>query len=239
MTIEATITHQEFAGTGAVDDFDFTLRTDDRSWITVYLDGVLQVAGYTLTLNADQDVSPGGRVAFITPPGDDVEVKIKRWVPFTQITDYEAYDRFPAETHELTLDRIVMMIQQLVEMDGALQVLAAGLIYDLAAYIPETMSASAVVARWTVARTVNFPAGMTGSRASSGVAATASTVLEVQKNGVEVATITFGVGGTTGTYAATDPWGVSPGDVVQIVAPASPDATLAQVSLTMVGERSP
>ena len=112
-------------------------------------------------------------------------------------------------------------------------------IYDLVCYLPVVPDVSDVVARWAIARNVAFPAGMTGSRASAGVAATAQTIYTVKKNGSAVATITWAISGTTGTYAAALAWSVVPGDVVTIEAPASPDATLAQVSITMIGIRTP
>jgi hypothetical protein len=109
-------------------------------------------------------------------------------------------------------------------------------IYDLAAYVPDAPAGSAEVARWAISRSVDFPTDFGASNAVAGVAATASTVLTVRKNGTSVGTITFGAAGTVGAFSGTA-WSVVADDVVTITNQATADATLAQIGITLTGER--
>jgi hypothetical protein len=110
MTVTTTTTYNELAGTAGVFAYAFTFRCDDSSWVKVYLDDALQAAGYSVALNADQEASPGGTVTFVTAP-DGLDVRIQRETPKTQLTNYTAYDAFPAASHEAALDKIVATIQ--------------------------------------------------------------------------------------------------------------------------------
>lgn len=97
-------------------------------------------------------------------------------------------------------------------------------------------TASEVVMSYIFADAVDFPDEFLGSLAKAGTAATASTVFDVKKNGTNVGTITFAASGTAGTFATTGTTvAFAAGDVLAVVAPASPDATLAGVSLTFKG----
>ena len=107
MTVSTTTTYNEAASGATV--YYFTFRCDGASWVKVYIGGVLQSSGYTVALNADQDASPGGSVTFGSATASTV--RIERETPLTQETNYTAYDAFPAETHELALDKAVMLVQ--------------------------------------------------------------------------------------------------------------------------------
>jgi hypothetical protein len=117
--------------------------------------------------------------------------------------------------------------------------------YDLSFFASGVPVSSQVLLRFTAVRAVTFPAALTGSKASAGTAATASTVLNVQaaqggsapNTFTTVGTITFGVGAATATFAMASPLVLAAGDVVRVVAPASADATLANIAGTLVGTR--
>ena len=74
------------------------------------------------------------------------------------------------------------------------------------------------------------------SRAKAGVTATATAVYSIQKNGVQFGTLSFGAGVTNGVFDGTATSFVA-GDVLSIVAPSPRDATLAQVAITLAGNR--
>jgi hypothetical protein len=97
---------------------------------------------------------------------------------------------------------------------------------------------SEILFSYIVARAFELPAGLTGSYVVSGVAATASAALSIRKNGVEVGTAAFAAAGTTATLAMPSATSFAPGDILSTVSPASPDATLADVSATFLGERA-
>jgi len=64
--------------------------------------------------------------------------------------------------------------------------------------------------------------------ATASVAATASTIFTITKDGVSIGTITFAAAATTGTFNFTNT-SVVTGNRLIITAPATPDATLADI----------
>ncbi len=82
-------------------------------------------------------------------------------------------------------------------------------------------------------RPFRIPANAAGSRLKAGAAATGSSVFSIQKNGSEVLTATVAASSTTATFAGSQT-DVAAGDVLKIVAPASADATLADVAITLI-----
>lgn len=94
-----------------------------------------------------------------------------------------------------------------------------------------------VLLRYVVARKTTFANGLAGSYFKAGTAATASSVLSIKADGVQFATATFAASGTTATFA--DGYAVlNPGVVVTVVAPASADATLADLAFVLAGTKS-
>lgn len=87
-------------------------------------------------------------------------------------------------------------------------------------------------------RTCVLPASMTDSVAEAGVAATAQTDLDVQKNGASVATIRFAASGTVASFINAGADTFSAGDNLLVLAPGSPDATLADIVFTLAFTRS-
>jgi hypothetical protein len=81
---------------------------------------------------------------------------------------------------------------------------------------------------------VTFALNLAGSQAAAGGAATGSPVISLQKNGVQFATLTYT--GTTGTFSGSQT-SFAIGDLLEAVAPASPDATLSHLSITLFASR--
>ena len=116
MTISSTHNVDKYTGDGVVTIFPYTYRILADAHMKVYLDGVLQTSGYTVSGAGNSS----GNVTFDTAP--DVEIILQREVPLTQQTDYEEYDPFSATDHENALDKLTMIDQQQQEeLDRALK----------------------------------------------------------------------------------------------------------------------
>jgi hypothetical protein len=109
--------------------------------------------------------------------------------------------------------------------------------YDLSFFLPGTYSGGALMAQVVLDRAVTFPDGLFGAQGYAGVTATASTVLDLQKNGSNIGTITFTNAGNTAAFAMSGAISFTPGDRLGIVNEDPADATLADVSITLKGKR--
>lgn len=109
----------------------------------------------------------------------------------------------------------------------------AGLPYDITASIFGLPANGETSVRFVTVRAFNIAANFSGSYAKSSIAATASTVFSVQKNGSQVATITFASAGTSGTFSTQAAVSFAAGDRFSIVAPATADATLADIDFAI------
>lgn len=111
--------------------------------------------------------------------------------------------------------------------------------YDVGMWIAGAPTNGEEIARIVVPRACSFADDFAGSYAVAEVAATGSSVFDVQKNGASVGSITFAAAGTTGTFATTGgATTFAAGDTIKIIAPATADATLADISITLVGTRT-
>ena len=111
--------------------------------------------------------------------------------------------------------------------------------FDVHAFYPGTPPANAKIYRGKLARAVIFPANFYGAQFSASAAAAASAVFDIQKNGASIGTCTIAAGGTTPTFASSGGAAqtFAAGDLLSIIAPATPDTTLADPALTLTGTR--
>jgi hypothetical protein len=84
---------------------------------------------------------------------------------------------------------------------------------------------------------VTFRAGLMESAAGAEVAATATSVFSITKNGTQFATLTFAVASAVGVFACASDTTFTVGDVLRIIAPSPRDATLSGVAATIIGFR--
>jgi hypothetical protein len=109
--------------------------------------------------------------------------------------------------------------------------------YDVGAMVTGAPDANAVCLRYKFPREVTFAAGLSPSQGIANVVATSDTDFDIQQDGVSVGTMTFAAAATSATFAMTSETVFSAGDVLTVVAPASPDATLADISFVLAGTR--
>lgn len=111
--------------------------------------------------------------------------------------------------------------------------------FDVLAFYPGIPTASAKVVRVPIARAVTFPANFAGSYFTASANATGTAVFDVQKNGSTIGSVSIAAGGTTATFTTSGGTSKSfaAGDVLALVAPGTPDATLADVGFVLAGTR--
>lgn len=97
---------------------------------------------------------------------------------------------------------------------------------------------SQIIARFSFRAGVVFGDKFTSSQMVAATAATASTTYSIRQNGTPVGTIVFGAGSFTGAFTSVaTTTAFSSGQELTIVAPASPDATLAGLSWELIGNQ--
>lgn len=118
--VASTSSFQDYTANGATTAFAFTFPALATSDVEVLVGGVKQLAGVTVTLNANQATSPGGTATFTVAPANGAAVKVQRTVAMTQGLVLQPYSAFPAKSMEKALDRLAMQAQQLARTDAEL-----------------------------------------------------------------------------------------------------------------------
>ena len=109
--------------------------------------------------------------------------------------------------------------------------------YLLAFDAPGVPTASMVVFHHVFTQAVSFVASLTDSYVKAGTAATAQTDFDLKKNGSSIGTVRFAAAGTTASYVSISASSWVAGDILTLIAPATPDATIADIWGTLVGVR--
>lgn len=104
--------------------------------------------------------------------------------------------------------------------------------YDLGFFIGGEMTNAEIVARFVAVRAFTIPTSGTGSRATAETASTGNVAFDLLKNGVSFGTVTFNIT-ATGVFTVASATSFAIGDVLKIVAPATADATLADVAINL------
>lgn len=73
---------------------------------------------YSVTLNPDQDTSPGGVVAAVAPPSASVRWTLSSAVPALQGASLSTGSGFYPEVIESALDKLTILVQEMVEVSG-------------------------------------------------------------------------------------------------------------------------
>lgn len=110
--------------------------------------------------------------------------------------------------------------------------------FDVAVTAPGVGSNNQVLARFKLARAVTFPSGAALSQASASANATGSTTFTLKKNGTSFATVNFAGSSASGTWTQASDATFAAGDLLEIDGPATADATLADVGITLAGVRT-
>jgi hypothetical protein len=109
--------------------------------------------------------------------------------------------------------------------------------YDIAGYLPGIPTAGQTLFRVEMVRAVTLPINLTGSRAVCLTAPTAAVTLPIKQNSTSIGSINFAAGATTATFTFAAQVILNAGDVLELDAPATADATFAGPSYTITGTR--
>lgn len=110
-----------YTGNGSTKQFSFVFRTLATSDILVQVADnatatartLVQPSDYTVTLNEDQNASPGGAITLTEPLAQDAVLVIVSGMPMEQTLELTNFSRFPPRLINGALDRLTMLIQQL------------------------------------------------------------------------------------------------------------------------------
>ena len=108
--------------------------------------------------------------------------------------------------------------------------------YDVGSAFGGTPTASLIIMQFIFPRAVTFPVGLSPSQGTAGTASTGTATFDIRKNGSSVGSMVY-TASATATFAMTAATSYAAGDLLEIVAPATPDATLANLVFTVAGTR--
>lgn len=110
------------------------------------------------------------------------------------------------------------------------------LFYDVVLFVQGKPTNAELVLRMEVGRAFTLPASLTGSQASARVASTSNVSFDIKKNGSSIGSVVFNVS-ASGTFTFSTATSFAAGDLLEVVAPSTADATLEDISITFVGTR--
>ncbi len=121
MTVSSSTNKIIGNGNGVTTSWPFSFKVFDPGHLVVtYTDAAgdettLDPGQYVVTLNADQDASPGGTVSYSPAIASGTKLTLLRSVPYTQTIDIKNQGGFFPEVLERGFDLMVMQVQQLKE----------------------------------------------------------------------------------------------------------------------------
>ncbi|TXI93654.1 MAG: hypothetical protein E6Q33_02765 [Neisseriales bacterium] len=102
-----------YTGNGVTTTFAYTFPIQSNTWLKVYVDGVLKTLTTHYSVTGVNN-SSGGNVVFTSAPSSGAKIVIARiGVDLKQLLNYIQGDQFPAKSHEMGLDKLTAIVQQL------------------------------------------------------------------------------------------------------------------------------
>jgi hypothetical protein len=123
--------------------------------------------------------------------------------------------------------------------NGLTQIGSAGTagIYDFPVYYNGKPGASEVMMKVVCVRAFTLPAGLTLSQGYATTVPTGAVSFGLEKNGSSIGSVDFAASASTATFTFVSAVSFAAGDRLELIAPASQDATLAAISITLAGTR--
>lgn len=115
MAVPDQVPFNQSTANGVTTVFPYTFLIVEEGQLAVYLDGVLQVSGYTVS---GVGVSGGGNVTFSTAPANGVVVERIRETALTRTTDYPPNGDLLESTLDADFDKTWQAMQEINEHVG-------------------------------------------------------------------------------------------------------------------------
>lgn len=115
---------------------------------------------------------------------------------------------------------------------------AASDAYDVALFVVGSPEDSELLLQLVAVRAFVLPQDLAGSRGYAGVGADEAAAFALSKNGSSIGSVNFGAAAQTATFTFSAEQTFAPGDRLEITAPSTADAYLADVSITLRGTLS-
>lgn len=115
MTVATTQISEVWTGDASSVTFPIPFPFLDREHLIVWKEdaGGVQTAMTISTATGEGEPS-GGSITLTAPVGVGYTLRVRRNTPKTQETDYVPHDPFPADSHERALDKLTMIVQELI-----------------------------------------------------------------------------------------------------------------------------
>lgn len=112
MTVSSTTSRNDYVGNGTLDTYAYIFQIYVKTDLKVYVSSVLKTVDVHYIITGILNPA-GGNVVFTTGniPANLAPIAIILDLSLTQLIDYKEGDKFPAETHERGLDRLVKITQ--------------------------------------------------------------------------------------------------------------------------------
>lgn len=125
MTVPVTYTPNAYYANGSTTDFPYGFKVFDESHLLVTVDGVTQAltTNYTATGIGSET---GGTVTFLSAPSNGAYIELRRSIPLSRQTDYQANGELRADTLNQDLDRLWMALQELITTGAILSPVELG-----------------------------------------------------------------------------------------------------------------
>lgn len=227
-------TPASYTGDGATVAYSVPFPYLEQAHVIVRVAGAIQSSGYSFT-------SPS-TITFDTAPASAAAIEITRSTPINALLAIiSGQSVFKSSETNLVRTQLLYIMQEIAYTGNVLQAsissvqdidvnvsateanltaLLAALEteYDLNVFLPIPVLANAVAFDFVVPRAMRIVAGATGSLAEAGSAPTAAIqTYSIRKNGVEVGTITYAIGSTTGVFTLASEVTFAAGDNLTVV----------------------
>ncbi|CAJ2907292.1 Uncharacterised protein [Burkholderia pseudomallei] len=202
-------------------------QTSDNKWHNV-TPGPMGVLAFSPSAGSTTYAPAGGYVV-------GAELLFCNQALLTRGTDYTATDGVNLNFTNATKSGDQFVLVTLSAMVG-------GSPFDAISFYPGSPGASAVLLQAIVPQKVTFPAGLAGSYGYGGTAPTGSVTCNINRitggtSSATVGTMSVAAGATSATFSFGSAVTFNAGDMIQVVAPSTADATWANVSVALVGSR--